>query len=246
MSELTRRILRRGRTHSFLRRELLLRASRAASCGDRTPGQGSGALGRPAPAGRGRWGRGPAARRSSRAPASSGTSSQPVRASEAVHRVAFVRDQDSWATYGLMLGDVAHAMSLSVESGSPGRARRRRHRQPPRPAPPRRDLARPAHDSSPLSPARCSRPAGRHQGSDAALRVLRPILQAVPARLIGIGVLPEHVRVPAHPPRELRSGCHGPGITVEGGAGPEVADHGDAETPGDREDGAAADGGAQQ
>ena len=32
-----------------------------------------------------------------------------------------------------------------------------------------------------------------------ALRVLRryPVLQAIPARLIGIGVLPEHVRVPA-------------------------------------------------
>ena len=35
-------------------------------------------------------------------------------------------------------------------------------------------------------------------GAPTALRVLRryPILRAIPARLVGIGVLPEHVRVP--------------------------------------------------
>src|SRR5919108_6202747 len=47
------------------------------------------------------------------------------------------------------------------------------------------------------------------------------------------------------PSSELRSGCHGPGITVEGGAGPEVADHGDAHAPGDGGGCTVADGGAQ-
>jgi hypothetical protein len=36
---------------------------------------------------------------------------QAVRASEAVHRVAFGAGRDSWAAHGLMLGDVAPAMA---------------------------------------------------------------------------------------------------------------------------------------
>src|SRR6266545_4254374 len=46
--------------------------------------------------------------------------------------------------------------------------------------------------------------------------------------------------------RELRLGCRGPGVAVEGRASPQVADQGDDGAPGDGEDRAAADGGAQQ